>query len=471
MLLAVDVGNTQTHFGAYKGAELIEHWRFATVRTSTADELGARLRALLELRRPRVRRPRRVDRLLDGAAARARVGRDGGALPRPRDARRRARRQDRPRDPVRQPAGRSAPTGSSTRSPSASASAAPRSAVDFGTAVNFDVISGAGEYLGGVLVPGVEISLEALTERGAKLPKIELAAPRGDHRQVDGRRDPRRRRLRLRRRGRRDHPAPEGRGAGRRGRRRRHRRPGAPHRAALRGDRRDRRPPHAHGPAPHPRAQPRLVSGGVPERALTDSWSLGGITIPNRVVLAPLAGIGNWFVRLQAKRYGAGLVFSRDGVELRHPPRQREDDRRDAAHGAGGEARRAAAVRAGPRRHALCCRLRRRAHRRRHHRPEHGLPRPEGHEDRRRRGAHPRPGHRRGGRGGGARGLRPARSPSSCGRARRRATSAATSSRTGWSTRPASPGSPSTRARPRSTTRASRTSSWRASSSRRCPCR
>jgi tRNA-dihydrouridine synthase B len=45
-------------------------------------------------------------------------------------------------------------------------------------------------------------------------------------------------------------------------------------------------------------------------RALTDSWTLGGIRIPNRAVLAPLAGIGNWFVRLQAKRYGAGLVVS-----------------------------------------------------------------------------------------------------------------------------------------------------------------
>jgi tRNA-dihydrouridine synthase B len=45
-------------------------------------------------------------------------------------------------------------------------------------------------------------------------------------------------------------------------------------------------------------------------RALTDSWTLGGVEIPNRVVLAPLAGIGNWFVRLQAKRHGAGLVVS-----------------------------------------------------------------------------------------------------------------------------------------------------------------
>jgi len=45
-------------------------------------------------------------------------------------------------------------------------------------------------------------------------------------------------------------------------------------------------------------------------RKLDDSWSLGGVSVPNRVVLAPLAGIGNWFVRLQAKRYGAGMVVS-----------------------------------------------------------------------------------------------------------------------------------------------------------------
>jgi tRNA-dihydrouridine synthase B len=45
-------------------------------------------------------------------------------------------------------------------------------------------------------------------------------------------------------------------------------------------------------------------------RSLTDSWTLGGRTVANRVVLAPLAGIGNWFVRLQAKRFGAGLVVS-----------------------------------------------------------------------------------------------------------------------------------------------------------------
>src|SRR5919197_2018497 len=45
-------------------------------------------------------------------------------------------------------------------------------------------------------------------------------------------------------------------------------------------------------------------------RSLTEPWTLGGHRIPNRLVLAPLAGIGNWFVRLQARRHGAGLAFS-----------------------------------------------------------------------------------------------------------------------------------------------------------------
>jgi nifR3 family TIM-barrel protein len=50
----------------------------------------------------------------------------------------------------------------------------------------------------------------------------------------------------------------------------------------------------------------------APQRAssLSDSWVLGSLHVPNRVVLAPLAGIGNWFVRLQAKRYGAGMAVS-----------------------------------------------------------------------------------------------------------------------------------------------------------------
>jgi type III pantothenate kinase len=54
----------------------------------------------------------------------------------------------------------------------------PAVCVDFGTATTFDVVSGAGEYVGGALMTGIEISLEALSERGARLPKVDLAPPK-----------------------------------------------------------------------------------------------------------------------------------------------------------------------------------------------------------------------------------------------------------------------------------------------------
>src|SRR6202030_943243 len=50
--------------------------------------------------------------------------------------------------------------------------------VDFGTAITYDIVSAAGEYLGGIITPGAEISIDALYARAAKLPKVELAEPR-----------------------------------------------------------------------------------------------------------------------------------------------------------------------------------------------------------------------------------------------------------------------------------------------------
>ncbi|MDQ4072533.1 MAG: type III pantothenate kinase, partial [Actinomycetota bacterium] len=50
MLLAIDVGNTQTHVGTFRGSQLVDHWRFATVREATADELASLLKGLLDLR-------------------------------------------------------------------------------------------------------------------------------------------------------------------------------------------------------------------------------------------------------------------------------------------------------------------------------------------------------------------------------------------------------------------------------------
>ena len=177
MLLVVDVGNTQTHLGAFRGDELVHDWRFATVRDSTADELGAGLRSLLELRdlafgdldasilsstvpqlRPewtamaerylghempvvgpglktgmpiRMDNPREVgaDRLVNAVAAFERLG-------------------------------------------------GPCVIVDFGTAITYDVVGAAGEYVGGIIAPGVEISMEALTSRAAAIPKIDLTPPR-----------------------------------------------------------------------------------------------------------------------------------------------------------------------------------------------------------------------------------------------------------------------------------------------------
>jgi type III pantothenate kinase len=177
VLLVVDVGNTHTHFGAFDGDAMVEHWRFATVRQSTSDELGAALRSLLALRglgfadinasivsstvpqlRPewtamasrylghempvvgpgvrtgmpiRIDNPRELgaDRLVNAVAAYERLG-------------------------------------------------GPVVVVDFGTAMTFDIASAEGEYLGGIIAPGVDISMEALTSRAAALPKIDLTPPR-----------------------------------------------------------------------------------------------------------------------------------------------------------------------------------------------------------------------------------------------------------------------------------------------------
>lgn len=171
MLLAVDVGNTQTALGLYPDGELTEHWRLATERSTTADELGVVLSGLLDLdsvegiclsstvpvlvrewellaskwaRAPilvvgpgvktgipiRYDDPREVgpDRIVNAVAAKERYG-------------------------------------------------APVIVVDFGTSTNFDVVSPEGEYVGGVIAPGIEISMEALFARAARLVTVDYAAP------------------------------------------------------------------------------------------------------------------------------------------------------------------------------------------------------------------------------------------------------------------------------------------------------
>jgi type III pantothenate kinase len=177
VLLAVDVGNTQTHFGTFDGEKLVEHWRFATVRESTADELGAALRNLLELRGVGL-----AD--LDASIVSSTVPQ---LAPEWEEMGRRYLAHDmlvvgpglRTGMPIRIDNPHELGADRLVNAVAAhDRLGGPCISVDFGTAITYDVVSAAGEYLGGIISPGIEISMEALTERGAKLPKIDLAAPR-----------------------------------------------------------------------------------------------------------------------------------------------------------------------------------------------------------------------------------------------------------------------------------------------------
>ena len=225
-----------------------------------------------------------------------------------------------------------------------------------------------------------------------------------------------------------------------------------------------------HAPVWH--RAPTIYPRGVPQPALTEPFEIGGVRDP-QPRRARAAGRDRQLVRApagQALRGRAG--GQRDGLELRDPPPQREDADRAAARRARGARRRAGrdpALRPGAGGHALRRRDGRRA-RRGHHRPQHGLPRAEGLQDRRRRGADQGPGHRRRGRARGARGQRPAGHREAALRREDGGDRRLRSSPAGSSTRPASRRSPSTRARRRSITRARPTTSSRRASCRSCRC-
>ena len=179
MLLVVDVGNTQTHFGVFAdGATAVaEHWRFATVRDSTGDELGAALANLLELRGLSFAE-------LNGSIVSSTV---------PQLSEQWTVMAERYLSHAMLVVGPSIRTGMPIRIDNPHEVGADRLVnavaaydrlqcacvvVDFGTAITYDAVSAAGEYLGGIITPGAEISIDALYERAAKLPKVELAEPR-----------------------------------------------------------------------------------------------------------------------------------------------------------------------------------------------------------------------------------------------------------------------------------------------------
>ena len=172
MLLAVDVGNTQTVFGLYEGAELGERWRIATEAHRTGDELGALLADFLDLA------------AIDGICLSSTVPR---LVPEYEHVRRALGEgaSCSSSAPVCAPGSRSsttrratsARTGSSTRSQRRSSTARRRSSPTSAPRRTSTSSRRTGAYVGGVLAPGIEVSMEALFERAARLVKVDYVEP------------------------------------------------------------------------------------------------------------------------------------------------------------------------------------------------------------------------------------------------------------------------------------------------------
>ncbi len=176
MLLAVDVGNTQTVYGLYDGRELVEHWRVATEAERTGDELAALLGRLLELRAFTLGAVTAVclsttvpplSRSYSELVARhlgVRLLALGPGLKTGMPI-----RYDDPREV--------GPDRVANAVAARERHGAPCVIVDFGTSTNFDAVSEDGAYVGGVLAPGIEVSMEALFARAARLTAVDFVAP------------------------------------------------------------------------------------------------------------------------------------------------------------------------------------------------------------------------------------------------------------------------------------------------------
>ncbi len=169
-LLAIDVGNTQTALGLFDGTDLVEHRRAATEPARTGDELGVLLRNLLDLDGlegitlassvPQLLRA--YEEVADGIGAEILILGPGTRTGMPI-------RYDDPRE-----------VGADRIANAVAAReryGAPSIVVDFGTSTNFDIVSAEGEYVGGVLAPGIEISMDALFARAARLFKVDFVEP------------------------------------------------------------------------------------------------------------------------------------------------------------------------------------------------------------------------------------------------------------------------------------------------------
>lgn len=171
MLLAVDVGNTQTVLGLFQDAELRDTRRLATDAERTGDELGVLFSGLVDLDA--------VDGVCVSSTVPALVHSYEDFASRwlratilvvgPRAKTGIPIRYDDPREV--------GPDRIANAVAARERYGGPCIVVDFGTSTNFDVVSAAGEYVGGVLAPGIEISMDALSARAARLFRVDFSAP------------------------------------------------------------------------------------------------------------------------------------------------------------------------------------------------------------------------------------------------------------------------------------------------------
>jgi type III pantothenate kinase len=176
MLLAIDVGNTNTVLGVFEEQKLLAHWRLTTLHEQTVDEWGILTRNLFTLAH------------IDPAGVRGII--IASVVP-PLDSylEEVAKRYFRTPAVFVRPGGK---TGMPVRyEPLQDVGAdrivnsvaafekygGPCIVVDFGTAITFDAVSAKGEYLGGVIAPGLGISSEALFARAARLPRVDVRPP------------------------------------------------------------------------------------------------------------------------------------------------------------------------------------------------------------------------------------------------------------------------------------------------------
>ena len=177
MLLAIDVGNTQTVIGVFEKDSLQEHWRISTNKEETADEFAIVLNDLLLLKGLKLSNIEAV--IISSVVPHCTAALQEMTL------------KNLKLEPL--VVGPGLKTGlpilydnphevGADRIVNSVAAyelyGGPVIVVDFGTATTFDVVSGQGEYLGGAIAPGIEVSTEALFSAAARLSRVDLTAPK-----------------------------------------------------------------------------------------------------------------------------------------------------------------------------------------------------------------------------------------------------------------------------------------------------